>query len=427
MAEKTLISFTSGSIPSPEYKTFQKCYQMLINAINSEPATFCDALFEKGCISSDVRDYTRTVGISTTDKARRLVDTVIDRIGHNPCVFHDFIQLEILKSPFHEDMALKLQKCYNDECKQLIHEPCCNPEADSSVKNTPDNESNRTFSDNESDDGFECPYCKKCSMDQFFSEEGCPQKKQLSKARPLFPYLNTSALPENERAVLEMRLKSDTKKMITRFANFTILTRKSIKNRNEPLDEIKDTILSLESFTEGIGVKLLQPQDKVEIRGADTISKVFIVLRSYISFFNYQIIEHLIEHHGSDEDHQRLEEYLNAFEAFCQRNVFEIPPNIFCNSQEIGKKLVFKCTDGVSTLEGVNELKERVAEVFGLQPFALQLCSIEKGCVELHFLIPSAVADCILPVSPLQYSSLGDLGVRVLTCDGVDQTINEAK
>ena len=266
--------------------------------------------------------------------------------------------------------------------------------------------------------GFICPFCAKCTIERFFSEEGCHNKKQET----LFPQLNVSSLNENEKASLELQLSSDAEKMITTFADFTIFTRDSLEQRNE-LDKITDTVLSLGGFKGGIGAKVLEPQDRKKILAAKSVAKVFAILREYISFFNYEIIEHLIKHHGSAADHKNLEEYLIAFNAFCQRNIFEVPPNVFCNSsQQRGKVFALKCTEAsrVTSLESVKRVKRKVAKVFGLNPLALQLCSIKEGCVELHFLIPSAVADCIFPVSPSYCSALSEIGVQVLSTEKQD-------
>ena len=120
-------------------------------------------------------------------------------------------------------------------------------------------------------------------------------------------------------------------------------------------------------------------------------------------------------------------EYKNAFKTFCQRSVFEVPPNVYSTiPRKGGRKFIAMCTEGVAaTLEGVQEVKERIAKVFGLKPLALQLCLIKKGSVELHFLISAAVADHIFPVSPSQHSALSEIGVRVLSCEGMEQTSRE--
>ena len=121
-----------SSTSTPEYLAFRKSYQTLIGTIKAEPNGYCDALFEKGYISPDVRDYIRTIGITTTDKARKIVDTVIDRVELNPSTFHGL--LEILRSPFSDDIAAELQHHYETECEHLQQRSVL--EADTECNNT---------------------------------------------------------------------------------------------------------------------------------------------------------------------------------------------------------------------------------------------------------------------------------------------------
>ena len=261
-------------------------------------------------------------------------------------------------------------------------------------------------------------------MEQFFSEEGCP--KLNSEKKVLFPYLDLSGLDEDDKIDLEHRLESETKKMIFRFAMFRADVIRSLEYWQVPLEKVKHTILSLEAFTHNIGVKLLDEKDKQEIKEAKTFCNLFITLGDYISFFNYQIVEYIIYQHGATKDHERLKEYVQQFHSFCQRNIFEVPQSVFTSScRKTAKVFALKCTEEVATMKGVVGVIGEIADVFGLRPAVLQLCSIKKGCVELHFLISATVADCIYPVSSKQHSALSEMGVRVLSCEDVKQSYRE--
>ena len=264
-------------------------------------------------------------------------------------------------------------------------------------------------------------------MEKYFSEEGCPKiKQETAKNKNLFPFLDMSGLDEAERIDLEARLKSETRNMIFCFASFTADVRRSLEHWQVPLKKIKVSLLSLEAFTDDIGVQVLDVEDVQKIEAAEDLSDLFLILRKYISFFNYHIIEYIIEQHGATKDHERLEDYKRKFQIFCKRNIFEIPQNVVAShSRTTAKVLALKCTEKVSTIKSVEGVRDKVATIFNLRPSALQLCSIKKGCVELHFLISYAVADRIFPVSPSQHSVLSAIGARVLLCKGVDQTSRE--
>ena len=228
-------------------------------------------------------------------------------------------------------------------------------------------------------------------------------------------------LDEADKIDLEQRLISDTRKMVTKFANFTSFLEKSLKTQNIPLEDVASRVLSLQAFTdsEDIGQKILEKKDEEEIQQAKSVPKIFMVLYPYISFFNYEIMEHLVKHHGSPDDHKRLEEYLTAFNTFCQRSVFEVPPSVYSSKSRTDCKVfAVKCTKGVATtLEGIRGVKGKIADVLGLRASSLQLCSVVKGCMELRFLISTTVANRILPVSPAKQLALKEIGVRDLEQD----------
>ena len=373
---------------TPEYVTFRKNYTKLVSIVAADHDAICDALFEKGYISPDVRDHTRNATYTSQDKARKLVDSIIDRISLRPEVFHGF--LEVLDTPHNKDFADSLRQSYESKLEPGLDEV----ERSSSYDSCAEDEN---F-------GFVCPYCRNCKVEQFFSEEGCPQKKRVTDLNALTP-------SESNGDAFKMHMV-DTRNIITSFSNFVVCIQKSFKDRLKSFKIVRDTVLSLEAFTDSTDVKVVEPCDAKKLKAAISIEDVFIILRYYMSFFNYHIIEHLIDCHGSDDDKKRFELYFIAFKTFCKKSIVNPPLNVFCNFPETNAtKLVIKCTHSIATLEDAHTIKEKVACVFELQAFALQLFSVKSGCVELHFFISAAVANHIFPRSPSQNSALSEIGI----------------
>ena len=277
---------------------------------------------------------------------------------------------------------------------------------------------------------FICKYCGRCTLMQFFSRKGCFRKLPAVSSDDIsFPYLDMSGLSEAEKMDLKYRLETEAQEIIKQFSDLMTDVEVSLEESKIPLSRIKISILNLRAFTNNLGVKVLDEDDKQKIREAETLPDVFITLCEYVSFLNYHIIESIVNKHGSAEARKMLQDYIQAFNSFCQRSIFEVPEHIFssdCTSRKMAHVLVFKHTEtGGDRIEEINRMIGKVASIFELQPSALQLCSVQKGCVELHFSISSAVADYIFPVSPLQHSLLSDIGVRVLSCEGDDEPSRE--
>ena len=60
-----------------------------------------------------------------------------------------------------------------------------------------------------------------------------------------------------------------------------------------------------------------------EMKAADSIPKVFLILNDYFSFFNYHIIEYIIKALGTEEDEAKLQKYKDNFSQYAKRRIFE--------------------------------------------------------------------------------------------------------
>jgi len=56
-----------------------------------------------------------------------------------------------------------------------------------------------------------------------------------------------------------------------------------------------------------------------DLEKAKSISEIFWILKDYLSFFNYQIIEHIITVLGTKEDKLRLQSYKTEFQHYAKR------------------------------------------------------------------------------------------------------------
>ena len=415
------ISTRGAFILSPEYKAFKKCYNVIVNNVKQQVGEICDSLYAKGYLTETVRDYTRTDGIPDLKKAQKLVDSVSDAIKLNPNVFHGFIA--ILEGPFNGDIVKILQKSHREH--ELVHTSNHSSEKWSDAHQDGDVSSGDESFHSAIDDRdvFMCPYCQECSLQQFFSKEGCPKKTMSRETTNLFPYLDVTGLADENIVDLEERLISDTRDIMTKFSDFSLCVRESLEEMDIPVDKLQDCILSAVVLQKDQRVSALDTEHKKLVLAANSLARIFCILRvyDYISFLNYQIIELLIQRHGNTDDNKRLKQYLVDLKTFCQRSIFEVPSSAFSShrTRKTAKVFALKCTEPTLSLQAVRVMQNNVAEILRLEPElnALQLCSVKKGCVELHFLVSAAVAELVFPLSPSQHSALSEIGVRLFPSD----------
>lgn len=327
---------------SPEYNTLCKCYTFLLHQIELQPQEYCDLLFQEQFILPHVKEHVRNQAYVNSDKARLLLDAVIAHIENKPAEYPRFVTCVLESIGNNEDIIMHIQKVYEEECSS--------PSSDHSISDP-------------SICGFVCPYCKECSIETFFSPVGCPLKREPN----LFPFLDISGLNEDEKEHVMARLRFDTQDIIRAFNELIDNFKISLEERKVPVDEVVYSVVKLEALIAVDGVDMLESRDKQICENSTSFTTIFTVLiRYYMSFFNFTILEDLIAHHGSPDDKQRLFKYISDLDEFCHRSVFEVPSNIFSANQRNDRDLVVKCTDKIITMKNVRKIGERVAKILEL-------------------------------------------------------------
>ena len=224
------------------------------------------------------------------------------------------------------------------------------------------------------------------------------------------------------------QLHSDIRSMEKRFARLQTATRESIKVRNVPPESLVGHLSAYRMFP-AVRAKedeLLADRLK-DLEKADTIDQIFTIVSSFLSFLDFEILEDIINSKdlGDDNDRQNLAEYIKSLKEFL--NSWKVEPcKIYHDESEILRsrsKLCFKLnTDSLSMYRDV---KIAIARILEIQVYALQLCSIEDGCVELVFLLPKIAVSSLLPLKSLS-NKLSEVEPQVLKVTLVDGSITES-
>ena len=259
--------------------------------------------------------------------------------------------------------------------------------------------------------------CGKCTFFSFI-ERGCPTPIPSASS---FPYLDLSGLTHEQQQELRGRLRFESQDIMIRFQELVSATIKSFQKRCIPLDDLVSHVMTLGAFDP----VFKEPQVPLfqycfqELKAADTIPKVFLVLKDYFSFFNYHIIEHIIKELGTEEDKAELQRYKADFDQYAKRRIFECLPE-FGPVSDADHADIFVKLDSqydnytVAQIEGFRHKLSDILRVSSQN--ILRLCRVEKGCFQLIFQVPSFVQLRIFPLSREQESGLAAIGVFRLTC-----------
>ena len=360
---------------SPEYSTMIECTALLVESIVSDVDDLGTELFSKNFLSASDRESLQITGPGSepTKKANRIIDAVRNKIKVNPKLFAEFFKILESRGDFMTDCVQKVTQCYNQR-KRLSSS--CEP-------------------------GFTCP-CGCCTLKDFFTK-GCPNATKKTSQVPQFPYLRTSKLSESDWELLERRLLSEFKKINESFSDFCLSISQS--SFDYPIEDIKLYLLMM---------KTISPEEKAELKNAQTMRDILIALCNTISFFNYEIIEVIITKFAPSEAHL-LNEYLTKFKLYCERNVFEVPPSVYHRGGNIVSEVYFSLKysrEGPISLNQVKCACLHVATILKIESCNLRLATIEEGCVLLKIYMPKEIAEEVLPFSSQQDVLLGAVGLR---------------
>ena len=218
-------------------------------------------------------------------------------------------------------------------------------------------------------------------------------------------------------------LHSDIKSMVKRFARLQTATRESIKERNVPPECLIGHLSAYRMFP-----TVMKEEDKLlahrqeDLERAESIDKIFSIISPFLSFLDFEILEDIINSKdvGADGDRQNLEEYVRILKEFLDSWKVE-PRKICCDESELlgsRVKLGFKLdTDSLSMYRDV---KFAIARILDIKVNALQLYSIEEGCVELVFLFPKVAISSLLPLESLgdKLSEVKPQALKIKLVDG---------
>ena len=278
---------------------------------------------------------------------------------------------------------------------------------------------------------FHCP-CGECSLEEYL-KESCPQG--------FFPYLELSKLNEDEREDVIQKLSYDTAEMIDCFADILDGTCYSLKERGVTPKELARRVLELGAYESPKVHKPLLSEEVVILKNSETIDDSFLILQPHMSFFNYELLEHIIKGRrtGSDEDRRQMEEYRKKLKLYCRRRVFEVPPGAVGQSStdlEGSRRVPFAVLTKKDepepnlTLDDIKVVERKIANILGLKSSTLYLHRIDKGCLILVFSVPEFVARELFPLDPSLVVAIKEEGFLLLTAsdsEAVDSQVQNVE
>ena len=150
-----------------------------------------------------------------------------------------------------------------------------------------------------------------------------------------------------------------------------------------------------------------------------SMTTVWNIIGDYFSFFDYDVLEIIVDTLGTNKDKQKIAEYKKSFKAYASRRLFIEVTSKNDPSPNEWNVLLFVMLDSSyddCEIGHLKKLKANLSEILTLSDSVLVLRKIRKGSIHLVFEIPDFITEVVFPLSPDQESALGELGVTQLDC-----------
>ena len=408
--QSIVVTSQFSSIDTNEpFQIMLRCNDKLVTALSIDPQGLAGTLLAKGLIPEHTESQIRQCP-TPREKAIILVTTVRQRISIAPKRFHEFLDI-LSEHTWTKDIVEVLLSCTTSKWLSK----------DAGIQAVTTGPSGQSSTDDE----------HKSDHD-------------IGEDNPI-PKLNSEEL--------EAQLILSANSMRKKFASLLLKVVTSFKRQGIDPRELATAILALTEYDDpAIGKPLLE-RDKEALMRAQTVDHTFDILRPHMTFFNYEILEFLIEEMGSRNDKCNLQNFLQEFIRFCSRSVFEIPPNMLGHSEEKAadqQKFCVKITKqfkvallvqtkeydqqaGSSSptssnheekericapelgicLDDAKHIQRKLATVLKLKASSIYLDSAALGSVILTFLLPSHISLAGLDSNP-DAIALSGIGIHIL-------------
>ena len=157
-----------------------------------------------------------------------------------------------------------------------------------------------------------------------------------------FPCLNLKKMSKEEKQQLHQRLYAESVEMIKRFQDLFSDTTQSLKQRKVSVKELLCNLVGLGPLPpayDDLNLPVFR-RHLPQLTKSKTIEEAMFEIGHYCSFFNFHMIEHIINKLGTRQDRKNLEKYREEFDKYAERHVFECPAEVGTVSEGLANMFV---------------------------------------------------------------------------------------
>ena len=254
--------------------------------------------------------------------------------------------------------------------------------------------------------------CGKCPA---FATDKCPSPSQIT-----FPIMSRDSLSKSEID----ELRSQTLDISKKFNKLVLSTVDCLQRSKTSPADVSFVLAGLDLYTPIFkgGKQLMLQEVYDDVENAPNLRRMMAKLKPYFSFFDFHIVETIINECCIDDSNMQLhlENYKVEFSEYISRRIYELPEEISDHNTE-DREVIVKLDSSFDACDGshLKQFQKRLAKILQVSSSGiLRLRTIKPGCFELTFELPSFAADAIFPLSKTQESELEANHILRLSCGG---------
>ena len=236
------------------------------------------------------------------------------------------------------------------------------------------------------------------------------------------PVVQFSKLSIDEQEDLQAQIEELKFEIHRKFLKFEAELVKSLHERVTAANMVRTlmkhcTVYPTESM---YNVSLLQ-EHKQALLDAKDIEEVFTIIHPFYSYYNYELLQTIVEVHGSEKYRERMQQYIVDFSSYCKK----VPCMEFyddhCQKSLKWVKLKFKLDydKKLLTLADIKSIERHISKILHIRSSVLFLHSIQDGCTAITFLVPDPCIYAILKRLKEKAATLQtEVKMMTIECDG---------
>ena len=232
--------------------------------------------------------------------------------------------------------------------------------------------------------------------------------KQLSLRRPsnrgsvfLHTIPSWEDMTTEEKKVLEEELIVENEEVQEKYASCFTNINMSFSTKDIDINHVKGLLLSKLPTAKS---KSSPDSTVAQIKSAATMSEIFVIIATLCSWFNYRLLEFIIQKFGNEKEKAMWSEYQETvLKPYLMRSLFQVPSKSLPSAATSNAPAVYLCLKLVDDVElSAKEallIKKKLSEL--LEVPVLELSTYDVGSVLLIFAIAEDIFNLYPPESVL--------------------------